>query len=249
MNNKKIRLLLIQDDQIDQLAFERLVDRQGLPYKYKIANSVAQAQQMIDPANYDIFIADYNLGDGTVFDIIDLMKENPTIITTGAGGEEIAVKAMREGVFDYLIKDVEHNYLKVLPIIMENAIKHKKKDDQIKMLSHAMMNISDSVFIADMSGKIIFVNRSFCETYGYSEKEILKKSSELFQNDPVEIKPKSDHVIYKDFAEYYHFRKDGSEFTVSLTQSKIIDDRDKEIATVWVIRYITESKRADEGLK
>jgi len=122
MNTIKYRVLLIEDDRLDQMAFERLVAKENLPYKYIIAGSVAEAKMKLNTENIDIIIADYNLGDGTIFDIMDLMNMIPTIITTGAGGEDIAAKAMREGVFDYLIKDVERNYLKVLPVIIENAI-------------------------------------------------------------------------------------------------------------------------------
>jgi FixJ family two-component response regulator len=32
---------------------------------------------------------------------------------------------MKSGAYDYLIKDAEGNYLKILPVTVENAIKHK----------------------------------------------------------------------------------------------------------------------------
>jgi two-component sensor histidine kinase len=42
------------------------------------------------------------------------------------GDEEIAVKAMKAGAYDYLIKDLEHHYLNVLPATTENVIKRKE---------------------------------------------------------------------------------------------------------------------------
>ena len=250
MNSQKYKILLIEDDRLDQMAFERLVKQENLPYEYSIAGSVADAKQKINPDNFDIFIADYNLGDGTIFDVMDLMKNVPTIITTGAGGEDIAAKAMRKGVFDYLIKDVDRNYLKVIPILIENAIKHKKINDQIKMLSHAMKSISDSVYITDKKNKIIFANKSFYTTYGFLEKEILQKSPEVFQKDTYKNNAKGNPVVNKDLSdEYYHFRKNGSKFPVSLSRSGILDDYAVEIATVWVARDITERKRVEQGMR
>jgi PAS domain S-box-containing protein len=250
MSDKKIRILLIEDDRLDQLAFKGLVDQIGEPYDYKIASSVAQAQEMIDPENFDIIIADYDLGDGTIFDVIDFINNIPIIITTGGGGEAIAAKAMGKGAFDYLIKDIDRNYLKVLPVIIENAIKNKKADDQIKMLSHAMMNISDSVFITDIKNEIIFVNKSFCETYGYSEKEILNRSPEFFQTEFIETNPNEKPKPNEDMVnEYTHFRKNGNKFPVSMSQSNIVEESDKVVATVWVAQDITERKRTEEGMK
>ena len=45
------------------------------------------------------------------------------------------------------------------------------------MLSHAIMNIYDSVYLTDMNDRIIFVNQSFCKTYGYDEEDVLGKQS------------------------------------------------------------------------
>jgi len=75
-------------------------------------------------------IADCFLGDGTAFDILDLVKDTPIVVVTGTGNEEIAVKAWRAGAYDYLTKDLERSYLKTVPITVENAIRHKKAEDK-----------------------------------------------------------------------------------------------------------------------
>ena len=245
MNYQKYRVLLIEDDRLDQMAFERLVKQENLPYKYDIANSVTEAKTKIDAENLDIIIADYNLGDGTIFDVIDLMKDIPTVITTGAGGEDIAVKAMKEGVYDYLVKDVERNYLKVLPVVINNAIEHKRTNDKIKMLSHALMSISDSVYITDKNNKIIFVNKSFCETYGYLQEEILGKTSHILRD--LKQKDYSSQVLQEGFkGDFYNRRKDGSRFPVSLSTSIIKDEKEDSIVFVGVARNITEKKKTEQ---
>ncbi len=108
-------------------------------------------------------VADYNLSDGTIFYLMALLKKISTVLTTGAGGEDIAVKTMREGVFDYLIKDIDRNYLKILPLLSTMLSNQKKTENQITMLSFAMMNIFDSVYITDAADKIIIVNKSLCK--------------------------------------------------------------------------------------
>jgi len=79
-------------------------------------------------------ITDYNLGDGIAFNIFDFVTDAPIILVTGVGDEEIAVKAMKAGAYDYLIKDHQRNYLKVLPLTVANAIKHKKMEDDHKRM-------------------------------------------------------------------------------------------------------------------
>ena len=129
-----IKVLVIEDDIVDQMAFKRLVSGENLPYDYILAGSISEAKGLLESDFVDIIIADYLLGDGTAFDILELNTEKPVIITTGAGDEEIAVRAMKAGAYDYLIKDQERNYLKVLPVTIEKAIRQKKVEDRCRIL-------------------------------------------------------------------------------------------------------------------
>ena len=132
MEDSKIKVLLIEDNKFDQMAFKRLVDHEDLPYNYTIAGCLSEAEKMLKSARFDVIIADYYLGDGTLFDIFSLLGDTPIIIATGAGDEDVAVKAMKEGAYDYLIKDLDRNYLKVLPVVIKNAINHKKSEKTIQ---------------------------------------------------------------------------------------------------------------------
>ena len=109
MSNARYKVLLIEDDKIDQKAFTRFVEAANLPYDYKTASSISEGQKVLACEQFDIVIADYLLGDGTAFDILDLAKNTPIIFVTGIGDEEIAVKAWKAGASDYLIKDHARN--------------------------------------------------------------------------------------------------------------------------------------------
>jgi len=126
---------LIEDDAVDQLAFKRMVSGGQLQCEYNIAGSVDEARSILSRETADVIVTDYLLGDGTAFDILDMRADCPVIITTGAGDEEVAVRAMKAGAYDYLIKDVGHNYLKVLPITIERALRQLRTEEQYRLLS------------------------------------------------------------------------------------------------------------------
>jgi len=132
MDNARYKVLLIEDDKIDQTAFKQLVEDEKLPYDCTIAGSVSEANSILGADTFDIAIIDYVLGDGTAFDIFDSIKDIPFIIATGAGDEGVAVRAMKAGASDYLIKDHERNYLKVLPVSVENVVKGKETEEKLK---------------------------------------------------------------------------------------------------------------------
>jgi len=77
MEDRKIRLLLVEDDKVDQMAFARFVKSEGLPYDYTAVSSISEAKEELRLQEYDVVVSDYMLGDGTSFDIFDQTKGTP----------------------------------------------------------------------------------------------------------------------------------------------------------------------------
>jgi PAS domain S-box-containing protein len=246
--------LLVEDDKLDQMAFMRMVENEGFPYDCTIAGSVSEARSVLACEHFDIVISDYSLGDGTAFDVLDSVKDTPVILVTGAGDEEVAIRAWRTGAYDYLTKDIERNYLKTVPITVENAIEHKKTQDRLQLLSGAVMSTEDSVYITDMNDKIIFVNRAFCRTYGYSEEEVIGECGIVVWIGNTQNKH-TRSVFQTRVAgnawktAFYHRRKDGSIFPVSLSRSIIKDSKGNSIAVVGVARDISDYTVMEDELK
>lgn len=126
------KILLVEDDKADQMAFERFVKREGLPYDYVVAGSVAEAKKILGTDQFDAVLIEHLLGDGTAFDLSNLIADTPIVIVTGSGDEAIAVEAMKAGALDYLTKDPEGNYLKILPATVENAIRRKRIEAELR---------------------------------------------------------------------------------------------------------------------
>jgi PAS domain S-box-containing protein len=254
MEGARYKILLVEDNEIDQMAFKRFVENNALSYDCIVAGSVSEAQSVLEFEQFDIVISDYSLGDGTAFDILGLVKDTPTVLVTGAGDEEIAVKAWKAGAYDYLVKDLEQNYLKAVPITIENAIRQKVTEKNLRLLSGAIMSTNDSVYIADMDDKIIFVNKAFCGTYGYKEEEIIGKSSNILwigKQQSVSTRSVFQTRAVGNSWEvgFYHKRKDDSIFPVSLSRSIIKDSKGNEVAVVGVVRDISEQILIEDELK
>lgn len=132
MEEKKIKLLLVEDDRVDQMAFERCVKKNNLSYDYIIAGSVAAAKKIVQSHTFDIIISDYLLGDGLSFELFDFFGTTPVIVATGSGNEEVAVEALKLGAYDYLIKDPEGNYLKILPATVNLALQRKQNEEKLE---------------------------------------------------------------------------------------------------------------------
>jgi PAS domain S-box-containing protein len=129
----RIRILLIEDDKVDRMAFERFVDRKGLPYDCTCAGSLSEARALLESDTFDVVLMDYWLGDGTASELFDdVHPDIPIVVVTGGAGAEIAVQAMKAGAADYLLKDHDSHYLEALPITVGNAIKAKHAEKQLR---------------------------------------------------------------------------------------------------------------------
>ena len=121
-------ILLVDDDRIDRMAFERYAEKHDFPYGYKLVGSVQEASAILKKNQFEAVILDYMLGDGTAFDLFDQVSETPFILVTGIGDAGVAVKAMKAGAADYLIKDSEGVYLQTLSHTIEKAVKNKRNE-------------------------------------------------------------------------------------------------------------------------
>ena len=132
MEDTRYKILLIEDNELDRMAFERFVENEKHLYDFTAAGSVSEAQNILDSEKFDVIVSDYSLGDGTALDILNSVKNIPIILTTGASDEEVAIKAWKAGAYDYLPKDLNRNYLKAVPKAIENAIKHKRIEEALE---------------------------------------------------------------------------------------------------------------------
>ncbi len=243
-----ISVLFVEDSKADQLAFERLVAQESLPYDYDIAGTIGQAEQLLQNGKYDLIIADHKLPDGTTFDLFPVSGETPIIITTGAGDEEIAAAAMKAGASEYLVKDFERNYLKILPVAVEQALRQKNAERQIQMLSQALMSAYDSVFITNVEDNIISINKAFTATYGYSEDEINGQHSRILWEDANILNRVNGQKWEIHNGEVNHRRHNDEVFPVWLTRSYVFNKNRKPIAIVHVARDVTVQKANQEAI-
>lgn len=219
---KSVRILFVEDDLVDQLAFQRFVEEQGLAYEYTLAGSLAEAKSLACTRDFDVIVSDYSLGDGTAMELLQYAPDVPHILVTGVGDEEIATHALKGGAYDYLVKDIGRNYLDLLPERIQESLHSKTVERQAKLLAQAFLNRRQPVFLSDPQGTILFANKRFSQVYGYTRAEILGKNKDLLG----EICSEGTRS---------HRRKDGSEFVVCCQHMTIGDEDDSEIAIITTI--------------
>lgn len=165
------KILLIEDNKLDQMVFERFVKNEKLQYDCTIAASVSEAQSILTSKQFDVIICDYSLGDGTALNILEIVKDIPIIVVTGVGDEEVAIQAWKGGAYDYITKDFERNYLKSLPRTIDNAINCRKMREALNRKEKDL----EAIFDASPVGMLLVDRNLIVTRVNLAIKQIVKK--------------------------------------------------------------------------
>ena len=118
----KPKILLVDDDPYTQQLFEGLLRRDGTGFRK--ASNIAEARLEFHSADFNLIILDQRLPDGNGLDLFEeiraLRPQQIAILVTGYADVRDAVRAMREGLFDYLAKPFET--LDELSAIIDRAL-------------------------------------------------------------------------------------------------------------------------------
>lgn len=256
---KKLELLYIEDDKFDQRVVKRLFREQQLPYQLTFSDSINHAKDLLTKKVFDIIIADYNLHDGTAYDILEAVPQIPTIVVTGSGDEETAAKVLKQGAYDYIIKDSLLNYTQVLPFTLENAIQSFQAKLRLKLLESVVVNANDAIVIAKavpnmpLRSKVIYANDAYHTLLGYSLADIEGRSPfatiATFNNKElitdIRNKLKEQRPVRIELA---MFSKYGNQYWIDMNIVPIFDDECRLTHYVFIYHDITQRKEAEATL-
>ena len=255
MPDNKYKVLFIEDENLEKLALALLVDESE--FDYMMAKSISEAKELLNSDKFDIVITNNTLADGSAFDVIRLAMDIPVIIVTGGRDVEVAVRAMKSGAYDYIIKDPELNYLKVLPVNIKNAIKRREAEERLRLLESAVVYANDAIIILEaepgqmIGRRILYVNEAFTRMTGFTNEEATRKTLRILRGPKTSLSALNEirlalEQVRPVRVELVNYRKDGTEFWVECNIVPFADEKGDFRHWVSVQRDITERKKAEE---
>ncbi len=142
-------LLIVEDDDGIRVSLEKSFLRRD--YKVFGTSGVSGANRIMSEQKIDIILLDLRLIDGSGFDVLktarDLDKEIVVIIMTAFPEVKTAVRAMKAGASDFVIKPFE---LEELHLTVERAMETRTLRRNVRLLERERRRISD---ISEILGK------------------------------------------------------------------------------------------------
>ena len=139
MENERIRILLVEDDSDDVWIMRGLLgDRWDGPFELVQVELLASGIKRCDEGDFDIILLDLSLPDSRGLETFFRMKAGigdsvPIVVLSGYDDENTAVKAVKAGAQDYLVKGQTPGSLLTRAICY--AIERRQAGERIEALN------------------------------------------------------------------------------------------------------------------
>jgi len=268
MTKPRIHVLIVDDDTVDRIACRRaLASAAHADFVLSEAETGQEGLQLAFTETPDCILLDYKLPDLNGLEFLRQLgaKEGgvriPVVLLTGGDSTAVAVEAMRRGARDYLGKDLDRQYLELLPGVIQRVLRERKLEEAKRQAEAKFQTVVEQiqaityVVAADGSGALSYISPQI-STLGYSPQEWLSDPDLQYEC----IHPNDRHNVIPAIQaarrtgepmqlEYRLLARDGSALWFRDAARSVKDETGRSLFIQGMLIDITHNKQAEEALR
>ena len=244
------KILIVEDNPADYRTIQYALLEEIRKPQLNHANTFKECKRLLGEQEYDAILLDLSLPDKSGAELVqltlDIAPSTPVIILTGYEDMSFAVRSLKTGVTDYLLKDGFNPallYKAIIYGIQRNKYLRQIKESEKRYADLFHFSPLPMWIYQEESSQILDVNQSACMHYGYSREEFLKISfSDLF------VGKYDYHCLLQNEAKPIckHRKKTGEIILVELDFSQVILE-DQQVNMI-LAKDITRERHLQEEL-
>jgi PAS domain S-box-containing protein len=190
-----VKVLLIEDNPVDtRLVQAALADRgevlsDGPVFNLNYANRLSTALECLAEGDIDVILLDLSLPDSLGLDTVAATRAQapqvPIIVMTGLDDEALALKIVRQGAQDYLVKGQVDR--RALIRAIRYAIERKRAEEELRESKEHFRSIVETtnewIWSMDLDARVTYSNPAVEEILGYRPEEIVGRKNLLFMHE------------------------------------------------------------------
>jgi PAS domain S-box-containing protein len=261
---RPIRILLIEDNAVDARLLELLLGEQSS--QSSVQHQLVRVEQLSDglaqlgSQRFDVILLDLSLPDSQGFETFQKAhagaRETPILVLSGMDDENLAIRAVREGAQDYLVKGRIDGYL--LSRAISYAIERKQAEERLvasEAFYHSLVeNLPQNILRKDVKERFTFANQKFCAMLNKPLEEIIGKTDFDFYPPELAAKYQRDDQYVIRTGNIFetveaNVSPTGETIYVQVIKTPIFDAKEQIIGIQCIFWDITERKRWEERLQ
>jgi PAS domain S-box-containing protein len=265
------RVLIVDDSPEDREVYRRRLARGPERYEFREAESGAAALEVCRDFGPDCVLLDYHLPDTDGLEVLGSLMHAcgdglAVIMLTGQGNETVAVRAMKAGAEDYLVKGAALDSLpqSVRAAVEKVALRRQVEAQRRELERHrnqlrvTLASIGDAVIATDPEGRVTFLNPVAEHLTGWPTDEARGRPlDEVFvvvnqeTRRPVEnpaLRALREGTVVGLANHTVLTARDGTERPIDDSAAPIRDEAGVVFGAVLVFRDVTERYRAEQSL-
>jgi DNA-binding NtrC family response regulator len=141
-------ILIVDDDVAVTNYFKVFIAQTGL-FETTVVNDSRQVMTLFEKEEFDLVLLDLDMPNVSGMDILHNMNKQavniPVVVLTGVNDVDLAVRSMKLGAFDYLVKPVEDDkLLGTIDEALKHSVLHKSIDELPETLTHTQLVNKDA---------------------------------------------------------------------------------------------------------
>jgi PAS domain S-box-containing protein len=258
--SKPLRVLIVEDSEDDTLFLIRELKRGGFDPDFQRVDNLTALSAALDQGRWDIVISDHTLPGFGSLHALDLVRQRgldvPFIVVSGTIGEDAAVKAMKAGANDYVMKSKLSRLQPAVERELGEARSRQIRREAEAALLRSEQELNDFFEHAPLGlhwmspeGTILRVNQVELEMFGYSQEEYVGRPLSDFCPDRNDVDDLLGRLNQGESLKGYETRmrcKDGSFRHVQI-DANVLREKGKFVHSRCFVSDITDRKRGEEA--
>lgn len=253
-----MKILLIEDNPGDARFTREMLKEAGTEqFEVVHVDRLIAAIDLLKSSAVDAVLLDLGLPDSKGIETFSALHECapqiPTVVLSGVDDEYVALKTVKLGAQDYLVKGAFNGGM--LSRVIHYAIERQRLEESLRESEKRFRELADllpqTIFEVDLKGRFTYANRYWLETTGYGQEDLENgiNISQLFVPEQRERINENIEKVWSfgqlDENEYTVLRKDGSTYPALIYANAIIRGG-RLIGGRGIILDITERKRVEQ---
>src|SRR5437667_726691 len=188
---EQVRVLMIEDDESDAVLIRRELARLTPPPDIQHVRTQPAFVAALEGFAPHVILCDHNIPGFSGWEALELAQRSrpdvPFILVTGSLDEETAVRYLKGGASDYILKD---RLVRLGPALLE-ALERARQRETLRRHERLLRQIIDAnpslIFVKDWDGRFVLVNQATAEIYGTTVESLIGKTDADFNPNADEV--------------------------------------------------------------